>query len=230
MPAAKKAKKKSAGKDLTTPEVAAWQDHWGPYARIEALGTIKVDYLRAQILKGVPLASIARRIHHDWKAFGDVTEASTIELLKKWRDSHIVPSMNGALWESSKGDLVEALEKIDVVQEMVDLCVKQKKRVDRALTLESTAPTLLSATTKEIETMGKLLKDLASVEIETGLLKRKPKSGVGTISQDPSNPGLLQFEWTEKDDEEYEALLAEFEVLKAAGGDEDGEDELEEGS
>lgn len=207
-------------KAIEAKGLAVVRERWKPYQRILDLGSVKIDYLRAQLIKGVPPRVVGRVIKEEW---GDLPELSLDALadnLKAWRDKNVMPGISASLLESVRLSVPAALAKLDTMNELIDLCLLQKKRMHKMYAKEAEGPLLMATVSNEVTSLAGMLRDLAKLQIETGVLPRAARSVAGTLEvQDPegASRGKVSFNWTSDMDREFMEVLEHFEVFKDGG-------------
>jgi hypothetical protein len=92
---------------------------------------------------------------------------------------------------------------VDVLKELSELALQQERRVDRAMDAERNSPRSREASSsarKEIKLMGDILQSYAKLQMDTGALRRAPKtiSGEYINNDDEKDPYKITFKVTKE--------------------------------
>lgn len=165
-------------------------------------------------LDGYSNPKIARTIQNDWGFHTDVATATLTKAIQRYSKFMERAALEHDLEQSGLLDRVAAVEdNIDVLEEMVRLCAIQKLRLMKVYARERDSPMLLGSVSAEAMRYHTMLKDMAAVQLETGLLKRAPKTTTGVLSSQvgDDDPNVIKFRITEETEEILKAIDVEFE-------------------
>jgi hypothetical protein len=172
------------------------------------LGPEKAKQVSNLLLQGEKISNLVERIQGEWKLMLDKKPETVRTILYRYN--------RGVTKKQTVKRVIDTVTvskhvKVTTLTELADLCAKQKKRIEKALTMEDRAPLLLEAASREMRLLKDMLRDLALLQIETGILARAPKTIQGMIS-DPSGR-TTQFAWLESDENLLSALKEEAGML-----------------
>lgn len=158
------------------------------FAALRDLGEGRLVELENRMMKNESPLELARLIQDDWGELKGYKQDSVRKLLARYRTKHIdgnlakfadrVASTSGA---AVRRELAKQAERLNVMDEMENLVLIQKGRVEKLLKKEEDLPIPLNATQNEIRELGNLLKNLAGLQLETGHLRRVPKTFTGVL-------------------------------------------------
>lgn len=191
---------------------------------IMSLPEDKIAEVRQLIRKeGFSNAKIARRIQEEWGFHTDVVPATLTKAIQRYGKHMDKAALEHGLEKAGLlSRVADVTDKIDVIEEMADMALIQKGRVMKLYGKEAESPLLLGQVSAEIMKYHTILKDLAGVQLETGMLKRAPKTTTGVMQgQGPDgDPRVVQFRMTEETAQVLDAIDAEFEHVDTDGFDE----------
>jgi hypothetical protein len=169
------------------------------------LGTEKTALVKNLLLQGESINDLVKRIQDEWGLMTDKKPATVQTMLYRFS--------RGIVKKETVRRVIDTVTaskhvRVTTLTELAGLCEKQKKRLEKALTMESKGPMLLSMVSNEFRLMKDMLRDLALLQIETGILPRAPKTIAGMIS-DPSTGKVTNFAWMEGDESLLDALRSE---------------------
>lgn len=167
-----------------------------PYTRLTDMGAERLEEVRTHLKKGLSSMKLVKLIKADWGLFGELGDETLKKKLDRLRKD-LRREMIQALTEKTVGKPTTALaRKLDVHDELVELAIAQKARYQKMLGKEMAAPLLLKQVSEEIRNYQAILRDLAQLELEMGIIKRAPKQIAGQIMDQDGN--VQQFVWTEE--------------------------------
>lgn len=184
----------------------------GTSKKLKALPKEVLSVVDTKLLAGEPALDVARWIQDDAKQLQDDELYALKKLLERYRKGELRARTIERIATAQATEATHTVAKrMNAMEEMHDLCMQQRYRLDKMLMRESEMAAkgiLLKDATREIEVMKTLLVDLGRLQLETGVLARAPKSYKGSITD--ANGQTATFEWTE----EQEKLFAELEGME----------------
>lgn len=150
------------------------------YERLYALGTDRMAQIDAMLFKGTAAKDVARFIQNEWKEYTDVklgTLSQQVNRYNKEINVGAVAAVTGTVVDK-KGMVthVKKVEaKIDTLQVLRNLVEQQQQRLNKIYMKEEGLPTVLDTVRKEITLLAKLLDQLATLEMDLGILQRIPR-------------------------------------------------------
>lgn len=180
--------------------------------------------LDSYLLADHPMAKIVDIVMLDWGEFKGSTKEAVRKALYRYKSGHITPKQVkiAAKHSSSRGlqrltaQLIDLEARLDPVLELEHLVIVQHGRVKKMSELEEKAPTLLDAQTKNISLMGELLNKLIVAQLDTGVLKRVPRS-LQVAAVDISNEEREFMERARISDKTAGFLVDAMRILKQQG-------------
>ena len=157
------------------------------YERIYALGPDRVSQMDAMLFKGTPAKDVARFIQNEWKEYTDVKLGTLAQQINRYNKEVNVAQMAVATGTdvSDKKGMVSHVKKVeakfDTLQTLRNLVDQQSRRLNKIALKEQTLPTVLDTVRKEITLYAKLLDQLATLEMDLGILQRIPRKIAGNI-------------------------------------------------
>jgi hypothetical protein len=172
------------------------------------LGPERAAELKSLLLQGKPVRELVPIVQNEWKLFEDKKPGTVQTMLYRYSRGVVKQEAVArvlAAASSSKHVRVTSLE------ELQDLCEKQKRRLGRALELEEKMNGVLTdQATNQIRLLSDMLKNLALLQLETGLLPRAPKTVKGMMMGGDGQ--ITQFGWVENDDALLDQLTQQTQV------------------
>lgn len=172
----------------------------GKYARIYALGADKVSQVDTLLLKGTVAGDVATLIQGEWGAMQDLSFSAIERQLRRYRrdlDIKVTARQEVALRDNKTVLAVSRqVEQIDVIEDMNSLIHTQKIRINRLLEYEASrelSEGLLSDVKYEMQQLIAMYKLISTLQLETGLMRRAPKTVSGMFSYD-DDTGRFEFE------------------------------------
>lgn len=170
------------------------------YARIYALGVDRVAQLDTLLLKGETTTDVATLIQTEWGAMPGVAASALERQLRRYRreiDVKVAARQEVALRDNkSLLAVAHQVEQIDVIEDMNSLIHTQKIRINRLLDHEASmdlSEGLLSDVKYEMQQLISMYKLISTLQLETGLMRRAPKTVSGMFSYD-DDTGRFEFE------------------------------------
>lgn len=170
------------------------------FHRLYELGTEKVAEIDNLLLHGRSAPEVAKVIHEDWNKLTDIKRDNLARQLRRYRkemDVSIAARQQVARRDGkSLLRVSEQIEKIDVIEDLNSLIHSQKMRINRLLEHESSLPVekgLVSDVKYEMQQLIAMYKLIANLQLETGIMRRAPKTVSGMFSYDDET-GRFEFE------------------------------------
>lgn len=165
----------------------------------------KVD---SKLLSGEGGLDVAKWLQEEAKQFVGEDPYNLKKSLERYRQGDLRARTIERIATAQKTDnLSTVVKRMNALEEMQELAVVQRNRLDKLLMKEAEMPNgiLLKDASREVVVMKDLLVDLGRLQLETGVLARAPKSFKGSVTNPDGT--VKHFEWTE----EQEKLYAELE-------------------
>ncbi len=145
------------------------------------LGQDRVSLIKSMMLDGKSAAHIARVMQQDWGVLSTRKEESLSRLLVRYRKLEVDPKIalqSDALPDDLKEELIARMNsQLDTLDEMKTLCVEQMARY-KILSIESARlgkRSAISAAAVEGQRLHNMLKDLAGIQMDAGIIPRAPR-------------------------------------------------------
>jgi len=167
------------------------------YTRIYALGPDRVQQIDTMLIKNTTAEEVARVITEDWGFYADERPALTKQITR-YRTEYIDASLKARADHAEKtqqGRLMVQLrtDQLNVLEDMLDVIIVQKGRINKALELEEKMPIIQATVKFELKLLFDMYKLYSQIQLETGVLRRAPKTISGSFHLD-EEAGMLQFE------------------------------------
>lgn len=176
-------------------------------ARLKGIGDARLTELRERLKSGDSPLKLAEMMQTEWKVCTDIQPASLKKLLERYR-AKLKVEVVAAIAEASVGKTTTGLlKRLNVMDEIEELAVIQKRRFHKMLMKEDQGPLLLKQVSEEIRVYQGLLNQMATLQLETGVLKRVPKHVTGVLTDHAGQ--TMEFSWTEEHDKLLEVLDGE---------------------
>jgi hypothetical protein len=182
-------------------EMARIDPRTGGSPRLKKLGEKRFNYIKDRILIGDTLESIGRTIHDDWGECHDIKFESLVKVLKRFRQATYKLEAVKGLESQGRTVLTAHLKKqLSAIDELTEAVEHQRRRLDKALSMEGQQSKLLmKVTSDEMKLYALMLEKLGHLQLETGVIKRAPKIVHGSvIDQDGA---IRQFSWAQEDED-----------------------------
>lgn len=170
------------------------------------IGPEKSAQLRSCLLQGMKVPTLIRKIKDEWGLLPELKDSTVQTMLYRFG--------RGVVKVETAQRVMKTIAsckhvKVTTLEEIGFLIEKQKKRLEKALAMEEKTPLLLDSTRKEMLLLKDLLRDLAYLQIETGILPRVPKTVQGMLVGGDGKTAL--FSWQLSDDDLLRGLRLEAE-------------------
>lgn len=178
------------------------------HKKVKSLPSDILARVDSKLLAGESGLDVAKFLQEDCKIFVGEDLYGLKKNLERYRQGELRARTIERIATAQKTEGTATIAKrLNAMDEMHDLVIQQRHRLDRMLMRESEMPNgiLLKDTSHEARLLKDLLVDLGRLQLETGVIARAPKTFRGSIT-DPDGT-TKQFEWTE----EQEKLFAELE-------------------
>lgn len=178
------------------------------FARLHDLGQDIVEQVDQLLISGEKPVKVARWLQGDLKLLTDLQESSVKKNLERYRAQELKGKVLENLTDRAMGKSAAGLHRqLMAIDEMTDLAVLQRKRLDKILVREDGMPKglLLKQASDETRLLKELLVELGKLQLETGIMRRAPKTITGQVS-DPESGSVRQFTWTEEQEDLYKQL------------------------
>lgn len=166
---------------------------------------------------------VARWLIAEYPEFKGYTQAGLATQVTKFRKEVVF----GGRWGSNipqqllERRVPKAMAKIDVLDYFATLVTTQRGRLDKVLENEARTPLALRSVGQEVDLMRNLLKDLAGIYIEVGILPRAPTTVRGLVLSevlDGAKQGTMLVRWDEGTEQAFDDLDIEGEFGEVAEG------------
>lgn len=192
------------------------------FKKLHDLGPDVVSQVDDMLLAGETPTKVARWLQVDLGLLGDLKESSLKKNLERYRSKDLRERVVNDLADRATGKSVAGLKKqLIALDEMTELAEIQRGRLQRIIMKESQLPQgiLLKQASDEARLMKEVLVELGKLQLETGVMRRAPKTVSGQVV-DPETGASRQFTWTEEQEDLFRQLdrfpLIEGEVVEDA--------------
>jgi hypothetical protein len=159
------------------------------YQRLFALGTDRIRQIDAMLFKGESTNDVATVIQNEWHEYKDVSHGTLSKQILRYRNDILrraAPSnIQNPDGSNSGKEIVQVgrLEgRVHAHETLSTLCLMQQERLNKIYMQEQKLPSVMDAVRKEIELFSKLIGQLATLEMDMGLLQRVPKKIQGEFN------------------------------------------------
>jgi hypothetical protein len=167
----------------------------------------KID---SRLTSGEPARAIAAWLQSEAQVLTEVKPDTLKKSLERYREGHLRNKVLARITEAQHTKALKTVQKrLNAMDELEEMVVIQRSRVDKMLLMEKDKPILLKSTTDEIRLLKEMLVDLGRVQMDTGVLARATRKVTGTITG--ADGEISEFSWTE----EQQALYQELERVYA---------------
>jgi hypothetical protein len=139
----------------------------------------EVKVIDELLMSGKTPHFVSKYIREKMNRATTVSSIAVLMKVKGYRDDHLSKKIVLAaslIEEDKKAELVTQLvDDLDVLREISELCLTQKMRVVHLITQEKNKQDTLPFTASNIRLLGELLVQAANLQMELGVIKRKPK-------------------------------------------------------
>ncbi len=151
-----------------------------PYAPIVSLGEERVNRIREMMIGGESISNIVRTIQSEWQSLTDMTEVALHKMLSRYRMSQVKPAQKQEIAQIIEAKKAPALRKsLNAINELEDAVALQAVRVKKWLAQESQMSLPIKDAREDLRLLKDMLRDLGMLQLETGILKRAPKTTLG---------------------------------------------------
>jgi hypothetical protein len=169
----------------------------GRFSELRSLPTEVQEEVDTRLNAGTPAREVVGWLQGD----GHLTDKkpdSLKKMLERYKSSDLLEKTRALVLDATKGMSSPVLSrKLNAMHELNDLCVLQRARVDKILLTENkNEHMVLKQASEEIKLLKENLVALGNLQLETGALRRAPKTVSGTMVDD--NGQATSFEWTEE--------------------------------
>ncbi|QXN72611.1 hypothetical protein RCZAHN_2 [Rhodobacter phage RcZahn] len=192
------------------------------FKKLHDLGPEIVSQVDDMLLSGETPTKVARWLQADLGLLGDLKESSLKKNLERYRSKDLRERVVNDLADRATGKSVSGIKKqLLALDEMTELAEIQRGRLQKIIMKESQLPQgiLLKQASDEARLMKEVLVELGKLQLETGVMRRAPKTVSGQVV-DPETGASRQFTWTEEQEDLYRQLdrfpLIEGEVVEDA--------------
>ena len=185
------------------------------FQRIYSLGDERVDELKERLSSGESPNQLAELVQGVWGQCLDTSDKALSRQLARFRKDVVNRELVESIQEEAGGQVHKLRQRLDVMEELTDACLIQKDRMLKVYGKEKQGPLLMSQVSSEIKTYKDLLCALGSLQLETGLMRRAPKTVTGVLAQevrDEHQRGVLAIRWTEETEAALRDIEEEFDV------------------
>jgi hypothetical protein len=181
------------------------------FKRLQDCGTEIVAAVDEMLLAGEAPSRIAKWLQDEKGLLKDLQRASVKKNLERYRTRDLARKVKNKLkGVEDKPDVAIPKKKLSALAELEELVLVQQGRLNKSLVKEAELPggILLKQVSDEGRLLKEMLVELGKLQLETGFLKRAPKSINGQV-MDPTTGEIKQFSWTE----EQQALFQQIDSL-----------------
>ena len=198
------------------------------YKRLYDLGSDRLGIIESMLTNGESPQKVAEHIQGDWQECTNVKLATLVKQIQRYRADVLEPKIQMAAEKAAeKGTAISTQmkkfrEQVSVMDELTKTLNMQMHRIQKAFTKEENKGEdgkLDPAINKELRAFTDIARALATLQLETGVLRRVPKQVQGIFAQLPAEE-LREFRLEmEQNDNSLRALNDIKDVLQEAAGD-----------
>lgn len=181
------------------------------FGQLYALGPRVMDAIDQRLTRGDSGMAVARWLQREMLQLVDMKPESLKKSIERYRLHDLRPRLEGAARSSVEQAPLSVLAatSTDALTQLEELAAAQQLRLKAMLDREKNMNVgiVLKDVSSEIRLLKEILDTLARVQLETGRLRRAPKTTTGVFVDDDGK--VQQFTWTE----ESEALFEELRVV-----------------
>lgn len=126
------------------------------------------------------VAVIIKHFQQELKLWTDVSPTTLEKFLYRYKKEVVDPHLSRAMVSVNKQrgviPLIHSKDDIDVLQEIGELVIAQKARVQKLLVREHDMPMLFNTLKAEMQALGGFVQQFAELSFDMGLIKRAPKT------------------------------------------------------
>lgn len=198
------------------------------YKRLYDLGSDRLGIVEAMLTNGDSPMTVAEHIQQDWQECTEVKISTLEKQIQRYRADVLEPKLLMAAEKAvEKGgavskEMAKFREQVDVAQVLNEGLNMQWERIQKAYTKEALKgpdAKLDPAINKELRAFTDLARALATLQLETGVVRRVPKQVQGFFAQlNPEELKEFRLEMTQND-ETLKSLGLIKDVLQEAAGE-----------
>ena len=153
-----------------------------------ATSKINMDRQRHLFEKGVSVSKIIQTIQEGWGSMVDVKKDTLSKYLYRYKWEVVDKNLNPTQQllrnhgDHTTAQVRKAVENLEVLAEMQEIVMVQRRRVKKLLTREDEIPMLFSNMTNELKAFAGFLEQYTNMAFDFGVMKRTPR--VTTITKD----------------------------------------------
>jgi hypothetical protein len=175
------------------------------FHKLHGLGPERVAEIDAMLAKGLPASRVTQVIQEEWGELTGDKPPSIKKMLERYRRSALREKMIAQVAGATRGISLSTLKKkLSAMEELEQLVLVQKGRFEKILAREHAGPLLLKQVTEEAKLLKDVLVDLGKLQLETGVLRRAPRTVTGQMVD--ADGHVRSFEWTEEQEQLYRML------------------------
>lgn len=151
------------------------------FTRILALGEDKVAQIDAMLFKNIEAVRIAKHIQNVWGDYKDVETNTLAKQIKRYRADEVIgrwlvniTDSDGKVKDGYMETMHEAKSQLNAHDLLQDLVIIQQERLNKVYLREKVLPTNMDVVRRDIDTYGKLLGQLAGIQMDLGYITRVP--------------------------------------------------------
>jgi hypothetical protein len=192
----------------------------------KVLSKEQLDMVNYELLKGTTAGKVAIIIQEEFGIFTEISHEAVRQFIIRYNNKviktqkdHISKAMGLDNTPAVAAAISKVVEKIDIIGEMAELVLVQKKRVGKLLKREADMPMLFNSLGGEIKTLAGLINQYAEHSFDIGTLRKIPqvtkvtKNGLETLIESSGRDHVLGN--VERAKQVDEAAAKFFEALQA---------------
>lgn len=186
------------------------------HSGLRALGRENLTAVESRIAAGATLMEISEFIQQELGFYRDVKPGTLQKQIQRYRQDIMNPRLLHAVESSAKTKetaLAKLKDNLNVLQEVQELAVMQKLRIEKGLKRENEMPLLFTWMHKEILALDKVLSSVATIQMDLGILSRVPRKHIIADVSDLQRMAKEGHERSVVDLEEYRTAISEFQDM-----------------
>ena len=175
------------------------------FTRMNDFNPAQREQVDTMLGKGIPAREVVELIQAEWGMWvGDKLDTAK-KRLQRYRATHLRKRLLNQAIDANKTLSISGITKrLNALDELDKLVQTQIVRYQKVLMREQVGPLLLKQVTDEGKLLQGMLVDLGKLQLETGILRRAPKTVTGTVLDEDGN--IKTFEWTEEQEQLFKEL------------------------